>query len=306
MAACGALGIRRIDGLLKVAQIAVAMSVEALKGTDSAFDHRLSEARSHPGQRTVSSNLRSLVRGSDIIASHQGCPTVQDPYSLRCAPQVLGAVKDAVSHCREVVEREMNSATDNPLLFQDGAVISGGNFHGEPVALALDYLGLAVSEVGSFSERRTARLVDGKLSGLPPFLTRAQGLDSGMMIPQYVAAGLTSENKLLSAPGSADSIPTSANQEDFNSMGAFSAEKLDMMLDNLEHILAIELLCAAQAVEFHQLQPGEGTVRALSFIRRGVERLTDDRSLSPDIEWIRTNLRNNKLLQWVEERTPLQ
>ncbi len=306
MVAFGALGLRRVDRLLKIAQIALAMSLEALKGTDTPFDPRLSTARPHPGQRAVSDNLRLLLENSEIIASHEGCPKVQDPYTLRCAPQVLGAVMDAVSHCREVMQREINSATDNPLLFEDGSVISGGNFHGEPVALVLDYLGLAVSEMGSFSERRTARLVDGKLSGLPEFLTVAQGLDSGMMIPQYVAASLTSENKLLASPASADSLPTSANQEDFNSMGSVSAQKLDRMICNLEHILSIEILCAAQAVEFYQLEPGVGTRRALEFIRRGVERLTDDRSLSPDIEWICERIENDELLDWMEREVPLE
>lgn len=303
MCAVGCLCLQRSLDLLKSAQIALAMSLESLSGTDHAFDERLCAARPHPGQVTVARNLRLLLQDSGIIESHRDCPKVQDAYTLRCGPQVLGAIMDSLMRCKEVLEIEMNSATDNPLIF-DGEVVSGGNFHGEPLALMLDSMGLAVHEIASFSERRTARLVDGKLSGLPRFLTRDQGVDSGMMIPQYVAAALVSENKLLANSATADSIPTSANQEDFNSMGSIAAEKLERIVSNAELVVAIELLCAAQALEFHKMEPGFGSKAALSFIRGGVERLLDDRPLSLDIEWIKDAIRSGKLVRMVELALP--
>jgi histidine ammonia-lyase len=204
-----------------------------------------------------------------------------------------------MDYARGVLEVEMNSATDNPLVFKR-EVLSGGNFHGEPVAFALDFLGLAVHQIGNFSERRTARLVDGKLSCLPPFLIEGQGLESGMMIPQYVAASLVNESKLLASPASADSIPSSANQEDFNSMGAASADKLERILANSEYVVAIELMCAAQALEFQRLSPGLGPRTALAFLREGVPRLTHDREMSSDIEWIRDRIMDGSLVEAVE------
>jgi len=304
MTAVGSLCLKRAFSLLKVAQIAVAMSLEALKGTDRSFDPRLGLARPHPGQARVSSNLRALLEGSEILASHRECPRVQDAYTLRCAPQVLGACLDAMEWVRKVMEVEINSATDNPLIF-DGEAISGGNFHGEPVAMSLDLLGLAVSEMAAFSERRTARLVDGRLSCLPSFLTKESGLESGMMIPQYLAASLVSESRLLCHPATADSIPTSANQEDFNSMGSVAALKLETMVANAERVVAIELLCAAQGLEFHEALPGKGVRSAHEFIRRGVPPLVNDRPLSRDIEWIRERMADGSLLAHVEKTVAL-
>ena len=238
MSAIGALLLVDADALLRTASVAAAMSVEALTGTDVAFAEAYQLARPHPGQLEVARELRHLLRGSSLMASHHGhVHKVQDPYSLRCVPQVHGAVRDALDHLRRVLAIEMNSATDNPLVFPGGGgtdtdvvatggglVISGGNFHGEPIALALDFAKLALADLASMSERRTALLLDARLSGgLPPFLTEKGGLESGMMILQYTAAALVSEGKVLAHPASADSIPTSANQEDHVSMGAIAA-----------------------------------------------------------------------------------
>jgi histidine ammonia-lyase len=301
MTSIGALSLRRSLLLLKAAQLAVAMSVEALKGTVRAFDERLFQARPHPGAQVVAANLRHLLAESEIMRSHANLlHEVQDAYTLRCAPQVLGAARDALVSARGVLEVEMNSATDNPLVFGDGEVISGGNFHGMPVALALDQMALAVHVVGNFAERRIARLVDGKLSHLPSSLTVAKGLESGMMIPQYVAAALASENKLLSSPASADSIPTSANQEDFNSMGSVGALRLMEMVRNTETIVAIELMCAAQGLEFAKFRPGRGVFAGYSFLRTMVRPLVEDRSMSADIESIRRSIEEGSLVESVE------
>jgi histidine ammonia-lyase len=303
MCAIGCICLNRALLLLKATQIALAMSLESLSGTDHAFDERLLKVRPHPGPLVVARNLRLLLEESEIVASHRECPKVQDAYTLRCGPQVLGAVRDSLTRGNEVLEIEMNSATDNPLIFE-GEALSGGNFHGEPLALTLDAMGLAVHEIASFSERRIARLLDGKLSGLPRFLIRDEGVDSGLMITQYVAAALTSESKLMANSASADSIPTSANQEDFNSMGSIAAEKLERITGNAELVVAIELLCAAQALEFHSMRPGLGSREALSFIRSGVERVIEDRPLSKEIEWIRDMIINGHLVKSVEETLP--
>jgi histidine ammonia-lyase len=304
MCAIGCICLNRALLLLKAAQIALAMSLESLSGTDHAFDERLFKVRPHPGPLVVARNLRLLLSESEIVASHRECCKVQDAYTLRCGPQVLGAVMDSLSRGREVLEIEINSATDNPLIFE-GEALSGGNFHGEPLALALDAMALAVHEISSFSERRIARLLDGKLSGLPRFLTRDEGVDSGLMITQYVAAALTSESKLMATNASADSIPTSANQEDFNSMGSIAADKLERITGNAELVVAIELLCAAQALEFHSMKPGLGSTEALSFIRENVDRVIDDRPLSKEIEWIRDMIVNGRLVERVEEPLPI-
>lgn len=304
MTAVGGLAVHRALRLLKAAEVVVAMSVEALQGTDRAFDPRLAEARPHPGQAAVARHLRALLDGSEVLAAHRGCPKVQDAYVLRCAPQVLGAVRDALLYAVDVLEVEMNSGTDNPLLFGE-EVVSGGNFHGQPVAFALDHAALAAHTIGAFAERRIARLVDGRLSGLPSFLIRAQGLESGMMVPQYVAASLVNENKLLSSPASADSLPTSANQEDYNSMGATAANKLERIVLNGESIVAIELLCASQALEFHHLAPGPASVAALRAVRSKVPRLVDDRPMSADIRAIAAMVADGSLLRAVEAFVPL-
>jgi histidine ammonia-lyase len=303
MTAAGALLLTDADRLGATASVAAAMSVEALLGTDVAFAAPYQLARPHPGQVAVATELRWLLRDSALQESHHGTPhKVQDPYSLRCAPQVHGAVRDALDHLRRVLDVEMNSATDNPLVFPGGGaapaetiatggglVISGGNFHGEPIALALDFAKLAVAELGSISERRTALLLDHRLSGgLPPFLAGASGLDSGLMLVQYTAAALASENKVLVHPSSSDSIPTSANQEDHVSMGAAAARHARMVLEHVERIVAIELLCAAQALDLRlagdgALAPGLGVREAHRRIRERVMPLGHDRELGPDI-----------------------
>src|SRR5262249_46396990 len=237
--------------------------VEALLGTDVAFAAAYHDARPHPGQRRVAAELRYLLRDSELQHSHHGeAHKVQDPYSIRCIPQVHGAVRDALGYARGVLDIEINSSPDNPLVFPDGTdadpdavatgggrVISGGNFHGEPVALALDFAALAIAELASISERRTALLIDGRLSGLPPFLAEDAGLNSGMMLLQYTAASLVSENKVLVHPASADSIPTSANQEDHVSMGPIAGRHARTVLDHVERIVAIELLVGAEALD---------------------------------------------------------
>ncbi len=272
MTAIGALVLAAADRLAHTASVAAALSVEALRGTDVAFSAAYQSTRPHPGQVQTAAELRWLLRDSILQRAHDGDPhRVQDPYSLRCVPQVHGAVRDALDNLRRVLDIELNSATDNPLVFPGGGnvpvgtlatghglVISGGNFHGEPVALALDYAKLAIAELGSISERRTALLLDPRLNdGLPAFLGSASGLDSGLMILQYTAAALASESKTLAHPASADSIPTSANQEDHVSMGSIAARHARTVLEHSERILAIELICAAQGLDLRlDLQPG--------------------------------------------------
>ncbi len=303
MGAIGALLLADADRLAATASVAAAMSVEALLGTDVAFAAAYQLARPHPGQIAVAAELRHLLRDSGLQRAHHGTPhKVQDPYSLRCVPQVHGAVRDALDYLRAVLDIELNSATDNPLVFPDGGVadeatvatgggrvISGGNFHGEPLALALDFAKLALTELGSISERRTALLVDPRLNGgLPPFLAAASGLDSGMMIVQYTAAALASENKVLAHPASADTIPTSANQEDHVSMGSIAARHARTVLGHVEQILAIELVVAAQALDLrlHSLpgtQPGAGVAEAHALVRSRVAHLDHDREPGPDL-----------------------
>src|SRR5574340_99406 len=302
MTAVGALAVLDAERLARTAGVAAAMSVEALLGTDVAFAAAYQAARPHPGQAAVAAELRHLLRDSDLQRSHHGqAHKVQDPYSLRCVPQVHGASRDALAYARRVLEIEINSATDNPLVFPDGAgadadpaalatagghVISGGNFHGQPVALALDFAKLAAAELASISERRTALLVDGRLSGLPPFLVREAGLNSGLMLLQYTAAALVSEDKVLAHPASVDSIPTSANQEDHVSMGSIAARHLRDVVRNVAHILALELLCAAQGLDFRVadgLRPGAGVAEAHRRLRERVAHLETDRDPGPDI-----------------------
>ena len=308
MSALGALLLADADRLTRTASVAAALSVEALLGTDVAYAAPYQLARPHPGQVAVAAELRHLLRDSGLQAAHHGSAhKVQDPYSLRCAPQVHGAVRDALDHLRRVLDVELNSATDNPLVFPEGGsvpadalatggglVISGGNFHGEPIALALDFAKLALAELGSISERRTALLVDPRLNGgLPAFLSPDPGRNSGLMIVQYTAAALASENKVLAHPSSADSIPTSANQEDHVSMGATAARHARTVLGHVEQILAIELLCAAQALDLRlatmtvgELEaplPGAGVEEAHRRIRERVAPLAGDREPGPDL-----------------------
>lgn len=301
MSAIGALVLHDAERLLRSASAVAAMSIEALLGTDVPFAAAYQDARPHPGQSAVAAELRHLFRESALMRSHHGTRhKVQDPYSLRCVPQVHGAVRDALAYVRRVLEIEINAATDNPLVFPDGdavdpetlatgrgRVVSGGNFHGEPVAIALDLAKIALAELASISERRTALLVDGHLSGLPPFLVADAGLNSGLMLLQYTAAALVSENKVLAHPASVDSIPTSANQEDHVSMGATAARQAREILHNAEHVLALELLCAAQGLDFRLadggLRPGVGVAEAHRLVRARVAHLDADRDLGPDI-----------------------
>ena len=300
MTAIGVLTLLDAESLLASATVAAAMSTEALLGTDVAFSETYQQARPHPGQGRVAAQLRGLLRDSALMRSHHGLPhKVQDPYSIRCVPQVHGAVADALAYVRGVLEIEVNSATDNPLVFPDGAdvdpgaaatgggrVISGGNFHGQPIALAMDVLAIAVAELGSISERRIAQLVDGRSSGLPPFLVEHAGLNSGLMLFQYTAAALVSENKVLAHPSSVDSIPTSADQEDHVSMGPAAARQARDVVRNAATVVALELLCAAQGLDFRLatgLAPGAGVAAAHRLVRERVAHLDDDRDPQPDI-----------------------
>jgi histidine ammonia-lyase len=289
MLALGLLALRRCDLLADTADVAGALSLEALKGTPTAFDSRLQNLRPHRGQIQVAAHLRAMLTASQIRASHLDCPRVQDAYSLRCMPQVHGAVRDALDYARVTFGIELNSVTDNPLVFADREeIVSGGNFHGQPLGLVLDHLAIALTELASISERRVERLINPEYGDLPPFLTPDPGLNSGFMLAQVTAAALASENKVLSHPASVDSIPTSGNQEDHVSMGMGSALKLRQVLTNTEHILGIELLCAAQGIDFHRpLRPGTGTRRAMEIIRKRVPPLKQDRVLAPDIETMR-------------------
>ena len=276
----------RTEHVFAAALIAGAMATDAIKGSDSPFDERIQEIRGHHGQRDVAAMLRRFLAGSDIRASHVDCDRVQDPYSIRCQPQVDGACLDVLRHVCSVLEVEANAVTDNPLVFKD-AVLSGGNFHAEPVAFAADYLALSIAEIGSLSERRIALLVDPHMSGLPAFLVNESGLNSGFMMVQIVAASLASESKVLAHPASVDSIPTSANQEDHVSMATFAARRLHSMLDNVNNIVAIELLSAAQGIDFHHpRRSSEILEKAHKRIREISPRLDSDRSLKPDVDGV--------------------
>jgi len=288
--------------LMKTADIAAAMSLEALHGTRAAFDPRIAMIRPHTGQGDAAKNILVLTQGSEIMENHADCEKVQDAYSLRCVSQVHGASKDALQHVIRTVDVEINSVTDNPLVMADtGEIISGGNFHGQPVALVMDYLKIAIAELGNISERRTSRLVDSKLSDLPAFLTSYPGVNSGFMILQYTAASLVSENKVLAHPASVDSIPTSANQEDHVSMGTIAARQAREILENVRYVLAIEILAAAQGIDFlNKDAPGKGTGAVHATIRAIVPHLDDDRVLSPDILAIRDAIIDESILNAAE------
>jgi histidine ammonia-lyase len=303
MAAVGALGLVRARRLAAVADLACAQSLEALQGSRASFMPRIHELRGLRGQLNSAANVLRLLEGSAIIEAHRWCDKVQDAYSLRCAPQVHGAARDLLDYVGYTVSAELNAATDNPLvLVEDELLVSNGNFHGQPLAFALDALAMAVSELANISERRVERLVNPSLSdGLPAFLTPDGGLNSGFMIPQYVAASLVSENKVLAHPASVDSIPTSAGQEDHVSMGNAAALKAWQVLGNAERALAIELLAGAQGVEFHApLEPGEGVRAVRAAVRALSERVRDDRPLSPDIERVAGAVRDGSLVAAVE------
>ena len=274
------------ENLFLSAIISGALTLEAIKGSITPFDERIHEARGQKGQIDVAKELTKLIDGSEILKSHANCDRIQDPYSIRCQPQVMGACLDSIRYIASILSIEANAVTDNPLVFaDDNEIISGGNFHAEPVALVADQLAVAIAEMGSISERRSALLVDSNLSGLPPFLIKKSGLNSGFMIHQVTAAALVSENKLFAHPASVDSIPTSANQEDHVSMATHAAYRLMNMNENLSYILAIELLSASQGIEFHKpLKTSSLLQKALAEVRTFSEPIEDDRSLANEIE----------------------
>jgi histidine ammonia-lyase len=292
----------RARHLASIADIAGAMTVEATKSSQRPFDARVQQIRPHPGQVACAANLRRLLAESQIMVSHAQCSKVQDAYSMRCMPQVHGAFRDAVGHVGRVVECEMNSATDNPLVFSDtNEVISGGNFHAQPIALAADVLAAAAADLASISERRVENLVNPDLSGLPGFLTPHPGLNSGMMLVQVLAAALVSESKAMAFPASVDSIPTSANREDHVSMSTTAARKCRLIVTNTSRVLACELLCAAQGLEFHQpLRAGRGAEAAYRHLREHVRPLVRDRTLHRDLEAVERLIRSGSLLEMVE------
>jgi histidine ammonia-lyase len=292
----------RARHLARVADVAGALTVEATKSSLRPFDPRIQQLRPHPGQIASAANLLRLLQDSEIMVSHASCPKVQDAYSLRCMPQVHGTLRGALDHVKTVVECDMNAATDNPLVFAaTGEVISGGNFHGQPIALAADLLAAAVADLSSISERRVENLVNPDLSGLPGFLTPHPGLNSGMMLVQVLAAALVSENKTLSFPASVDSIPTSANREDHVPMSTAAARKCRAVVVNATRVLASELLCGAQGLEFHlPLRPGRGAEAAYRHIRAHVRPLGRDRTLHRDLEAVERLIRTGSLLAAVE------
>jgi len=288
-------GLFAIENVFAAALVAGAMSVDALKGSDVPFDDRIHVLRRQDGQRRVAASLRALLAGSHIRASHLDCDRVQDPYSLRCQPQVMGACLDVIRAVSVTLQREANAVTDNPVVFAR-EVLSGGNFHAEPVALAADQLALAIAEIGSISERRVALLIDPKMSGLPPFLVQNSGVNSGFMVPQVTAAALVSENKMLAHPASVDSIPTSANQEDHVSMATHGARRLLEMADNAAAVIGIELLAAAQGLEFHRpMRSSRSLERAVRLVRSQVPAYGVDRFFAPDIEAAKKLVRSGQM-----------
>lgn len=304
MTAIGGLALYDSFNLLKMADIAAAISLEVLMGSRTALNPLIHLVRPHPGQAAAADNMLRITQKSEIVNSHKNCSRIQDAYTLRCSPQVHGASRDAVQYANKIVETEINSSTNNPLIFSETSqYLLGGNFHGQPIALAMDFLCMAVAELANISERRIERLVNSKLSGLPAFLVAEGGLNSGFMIAQYTAASLVSENKVLSHPACVDSIPTSANKEDHVSMGTISARKCREIVNNTENVIAIELLCGAQAVDFFKdMKPGEGTLAAYNVIRKAVSNLKADRVLSNDIEAVKKLMRNGEILKAVEEK----
>ncbi len=302
MTAIGALAVYDAMKISKMADISAAMTVEALNGITDAFDSRIHKVRPHNGQLNCAENLLRLTKNSGLTTT-QGEIRVQDPYTLRCIPQIHGGSKDALEYIKKKVEIEINSATDNPIIFaKDKEVISGGNFHGQPMALAFDFLAIALSELANVAERRIERLVNPQLSGLPAFLTQKGGLNSGFMIAQYAAAALVSENKVLAHPASVDSIPSSANQEDHVSMGTIAARKARDVLENVINVLAIEILAAAQAIDFSENKKlGEGTKVAYEIIRKGVATLDEDRIMYVDINKCASLIKNHEIVNAVEK-----
>jgi len=297
MAAVGSLAVSDAGRVLNAATTACALSLEAFKGSTVPFDARLQQVRPQPGQARVAARLRELLEGSDVVASHADCGRVQDPYTLRCAPQVIGAVADALDYVRGAVERELSAVTDNPLVFpDDGDVVNGGNFHGQPLSLPLDHLALALTELASFSERRTYALLSPSYAELPRFLSPSPGLGTGLMIAQYAAAALVNECQVLSHPAGAGSIPTSAGQEDFNSMGAWAALKARTVVEHAARVVATELVCACQGLEFHRpLRTTPALEDTVARVREIVPRVEEDRSLAKEIGRLADAIRTGEL-----------
>ena len=297
MAAVGALATTDARRVLNAATTACALSLEAFKGSTVPFDARLQRVRPQPGQARVAARLRELLEGSQVVASHADCGRVQDPYTLRCAPQVLGAVADALDYVRAAVERELAAVTDNPLVFpDDGDVVNGGNFHGQPLSLPLDHLALAVTELASYSERRTYALLSPSYAELPRFLSPTPGLGTGLMIAQYAAAALVNECQVLAHPAGAGSIPTSAGQEDFNSMGAWAALKARTVVEHAARVVATEFVCACQGLEFHRpLRTTPALEDAVARVREIVPRVEEDRSLAEEIGHLADEIRTGEL-----------
>jgi histidine ammonia-lyase len=305
MLALGVLAVLAAETMIDSADVISAMTLDALHGTDMAFDARIHQARPHIGQITSAANLRKMLEGSELRESHRDCGRVQDAYSLRCIPQVHGAVRDTITHCRETMEIEVNSAVDNPLVFTNtqseagGDVISGGNFHGEPLAFALDFLAIALCALAGISERRLERLVNPALNeGLPPFLASGAGLNSGFMMPQVTAAALVSENKILAHPASVDSITTSGNKEDYVSMGMTAASKLKRIVENTRSVLAIEAMAAAQALDFMApLKTGKRGQAAHAAIRSVSPTMEKDRVMYEDFAKIANLIAGGKIAE---------
>lgn len=302
MSGIGSLCYIKAKKLGKLAEIASALSLEALKGTDRAFDPWIQALRPHRGQIKSSENLRKLLSESEIILSHRDCPKVQDAYTLRCIPQVFSGFHQTMDFVKDILEVELNSVTDNPLIIpEEEKILSGGNFHGEILAHAFDYLSIAITNITSFSERRVFKLLSDNLSGLPPFLTKNSGLNFGLMLLQYTSASLVAENKILSQPASIHSLPTSGGQEDFVSMGAESVLKLRKIIKNWETIIAIELICAVQGIDFYRpLKCGRGTEIAYQYIRSLIPHIEEGEELSSKIQIVEKNLYN--LLEEVEKK----
>jgi histidine ammonia-lyase len=296
MSAYGAYVLEKCTRLVELFDLAATMSLEALQGSVKPFDRRIFAVRPHPGHGIVAANVRQLLAESEILESHRKCGKVQDPYCLRCVPQVHGASRDALAYATEVIEIELNGVTDNPLVFENGEIVSGGNFHGQPLALALDFAAIALAELASISERRIYLLLEGH-DGLPKLLMRETGLNSGFMIPQYTAAALVSENKVLCHPASVDSIPTSLGQEDHVSMGSIAAIKLLRVYENVESVLAIELLTAAQALDYRlPLRPGRGVEAAHQLIRSRTPHRETDYLFQDDLAEVLNLVRGRDLL----------
>lgn len=298
MAGLCSIALVEAENLMKHADLIATMSIEAVKGTFAPFDIRVSKVRPHKGHSIVSKNVLYLSSDSEISRSHKDCSRVQDPYSLRCIPQVHGAVRDALSYLRDVLSVEINSVTDNPLVFDD-AIVSAGNFHGEPIALAADFASIALTELSSISERRIDKILTPQFSaGLPAYLAKEEGLNSGFMIAQYTAASLLNENRVLAHPSSVDNVPTSNNKEDHVSMGATGVRKLLQIVDNVEAVLAIELMIAAEGCEQRApLKPAKHLIKVIQEVRKEIPSLKSDRVLSDDITKAKALIRSRKLLE---------